>query len=94
MAMAPWIATFQGLVIALSVLACNFVGEGLPDGLDSRLRHGAQRMTNLRGSGYIASFRNWSRVAMVSSSASALSASIMLTTTCLNTPSSSRRYWR
>jgi peptide/nickel transport system permease protein len=36
---APWIATFPGLAIALLVLALNFVGDGLRDALDPRVRH-------------------------------------------------------
>jgi peptide/nickel transport system permease protein len=36
---APWIATFPGVAIALLVLALNFVGDGLRDALDPRLRY-------------------------------------------------------
>jgi peptide/nickel transport system permease protein len=39
LALAPWIATFPGLAIAFAVLAFNFVGDGLRDALDPRLRH-------------------------------------------------------
>jgi peptide/nickel transport system permease protein len=39
LALAPWIATFPGLAIAVSVLALNIVGDGLRDALDPRLRH-------------------------------------------------------
>jgi peptide/nickel transport system permease protein len=39
LALAPWIATFPGLAIAISVLALNIVGDGLRDALDPRLRH-------------------------------------------------------
>ena len=39
MAVAPWIATFPGLAIALAVLSFNFIGDGLRDALDPRLRH-------------------------------------------------------
>jgi peptide/nickel transport system permease protein len=35
---AWWIATFPGLVIVLTVLAFNLVGDGLRDALDPRLR--------------------------------------------------------
>lgn len=34
---APWIAIFPGLAILLSVLATNFIGDGLRDALDPRL---------------------------------------------------------
>lgn len=33
---APWLATFPGLVTTVSVLAFNFVGDGLRDALDPR----------------------------------------------------------
>jgi peptide/nickel transport system permease protein len=39
LALAPWIATFPGLAIAISVLALNIAGDGLRDALDPRLRH-------------------------------------------------------
>ena len=39
LAVAPWIATFPGLAIAISVLALNIAGDGLRDALDPRLRH-------------------------------------------------------
>jgi peptide/nickel transport system permease protein len=35
---APWIATFPGLVITFTVLGVNFFGDGLRDFLDPRLR--------------------------------------------------------
>ena len=35
---APWIATFPGLAITLTVLGVNFFGDGLRDLLDPRLR--------------------------------------------------------
>lgn len=35
---APWIATFPGVAIALTVLAYNLLGDGLRDMLDPRLR--------------------------------------------------------
>ncbi len=35
---APWYATFSGLAIFLTVLALNFVGDGLREALDPRLR--------------------------------------------------------
>ncbi len=35
---SPWLCTFPGLVIALSVLACNMFGDGLRDALDPRLK--------------------------------------------------------
>lgn len=34
---APWLATFPGLFILITVLAVNFLGDGLRDALDSRL---------------------------------------------------------
>jgi len=35
---AWWIGVFPGLMIALAVLAFNFVGDGLRDALDPRSR--------------------------------------------------------
>jgi peptide/nickel transport system permease protein len=35
---APWIATFPGLAILVTVLACNLMGDALRDALDPRLR--------------------------------------------------------
>ena len=35
---APWIATIPGLAIALSVVSCNLLGDGLRDALDPRTR--------------------------------------------------------
>ena len=35
---APWVATFTGLVITLTVTAFNFLGDALRDILDPRLR--------------------------------------------------------
>ena len=35
---APWIATFPGLAISITVLGVNFLGDGLRDLLDPRLR--------------------------------------------------------
>lgn len=35
---APWIATFPGIFIFLTVLAFNYVGDGLRDALDPRLK--------------------------------------------------------
>ncbi|MCC6176928.1 MAG: ABC transporter permease [Chloroflexi bacterium] len=35
---APWIATFPGIAITLTVLGVNFFGDGLRDALDPRLR--------------------------------------------------------
>jgi ABC-type dipeptide/oligopeptide/nickel transport system permease subunit len=37
---APWIATFAGLAITIAVLSFNFLGDGLRDAFDPRLRHG------------------------------------------------------
>lgn len=38
MTVAPWAITFPGLAIMLTVLAVNFIGDGLRDALDPRLR--------------------------------------------------------
>jgi len=35
---APWITTFPGLAILVTVVAFNMVGDGLRDVLDPRLR--------------------------------------------------------
>jgi peptide/nickel transport system permease protein len=35
---APWLAIFPTAAISLTVLACNFLGDGLRDILDPRLR--------------------------------------------------------
>jgi ABC-type dipeptide/oligopeptide/nickel transport system permease subunit len=35
---APWYATFAGLSIFVTVLALNFLGDGLREALDPRLR--------------------------------------------------------
>ncbi|HBY99285.1 MAG: ABC transporter permease [Ardenticatenaceae bacterium] len=35
---APWIATFPGIAISLTILGYNLVGDGLRDALDPRLR--------------------------------------------------------
>lgn len=35
---APWIATFPGLAIMVTVLGFNFLGDGLRDALDPRLK--------------------------------------------------------
>ncbi len=35
---APWIATLPGLAVALAVIGCNLVGDGLRDALDPSLR--------------------------------------------------------
>ena len=34
----PWIATFPGLATTITVLGVNFLGDGLRDLLDPRLR--------------------------------------------------------
>lgn len=38
MELAPWVAVFPGLAIAVTVLAFNLLGDGLRDALDPRLR--------------------------------------------------------
>jgi peptide/nickel transport system permease protein len=35
---APWIATFPGLAILVTVVGFNLIGDGLRDLLDPRLR--------------------------------------------------------
>lgn len=37
---APWIATFPGLVLSLTILGYNLIGDGLRDALDPRTRKG------------------------------------------------------
>lgn len=41
MSSAPWLTVFPGLAILVSVLCVNFLGDGLRDGLDPRLRGGS-----------------------------------------------------
>jgi peptide/nickel transport system permease protein len=38
--LSPWLITFPGLAIFLAVLAFNFVGDGLREATDPRLRRG------------------------------------------------------
>ena len=38
MTIAPWLITFPGVVIMLTVLSANFFGDGLRDALDPKLR--------------------------------------------------------
>ena len=38
MIQAPWVAIFPGLMILVTVMAFNFVGDGLRDALDPRMR--------------------------------------------------------
>ena len=38
MVQAPWVAIFPGLMILVTVMAINFVGDGLRDALDPRMR--------------------------------------------------------
>lgn len=40
MSSAPWLTIFPGLAILVMVLCVNFLGDGLRDGLDPRLRAG------------------------------------------------------
>jgi peptide/nickel transport system permease protein len=35
---APWVATFPGLAVAVTVVACNLLGDGLRDALDPQSR--------------------------------------------------------
>lgn len=46
---APWVATFPGLAVALTVVACNLLGDGLRDALDPQGR-AASRLTPRRPS--------------------------------------------
>jgi peptide/nickel transport system permease protein len=38
MVQAPWVAIFPGLLILVTVMAVNFLGDGLRDALDPRAR--------------------------------------------------------
>lgn len=38
--LAPWLITFPGLAIFIAVLAFNFLGDGLREAADPRIRHG------------------------------------------------------
>jgi peptide/nickel transport system permease protein len=40
---APWIATFPGIAIAVAVVACNLLGDGIRDALDPHTRGDAGR---------------------------------------------------
>ncbi len=46
---APWVATFPGLTVAVTVVACNLLGDGLRDALDPQ-RRVASRTTPRRPS--------------------------------------------
>ena len=35
---APWVVTFPGLAILITVLAINLMGDGLRDALDPKLK--------------------------------------------------------
>jgi dipeptide transport system permease protein len=37
---APWVVTFPGVAILITVLAINLVGDGLRDALDPKLKRG------------------------------------------------------
>jgi peptide/nickel transport system permease protein len=41
MIQAPWVAIFPGLMILVTVMAINFLGDGLRDALDPRARASA-----------------------------------------------------
>jgi len=43
MTMAPWLTTFPGIAIFLTVLSFNFVGDGLREALDPRLQERSGR---------------------------------------------------
>jgi peptide/nickel transport system permease protein len=38
MTIAPWVAVFPGLCILVTVLAINYLGDGLRDALDPNMR--------------------------------------------------------
>jgi len=38
MIQAPWVAIFPGLMILVTVMAINFLGDGLRDAVDPRAR--------------------------------------------------------
>jgi ABC-type dipeptide/oligopeptide/nickel transport system permease subunit len=38
MAIAPWVAIFPGLCILVTVLAINYLGDGLRDALDPNMK--------------------------------------------------------
>jgi peptide/nickel transport system permease protein len=38
MEQAPWVAIFPGLMILITVMAINFMGDGLRDAIDPRAR--------------------------------------------------------
>jgi peptide/nickel transport system permease protein len=46
---APWLMLFPGAMISLAVIGLNFIGDGLRDLLDPRLRNTARRIGNLVG---------------------------------------------
>jgi peptide/nickel transport system permease protein len=37
-ALDPWLAIFPGIMITLAVMSFNFIGDGLRDALDPRLK--------------------------------------------------------
>ena len=39
----PWLAIMPGMMIFLTVMAINYVGDGLRDALDPRSKTGARR---------------------------------------------------
>ena len=46
---APWLMFFPGAMISLAVIGLNFIGDGLRDLLDPRLRNTARRIGNQAG---------------------------------------------
>jgi ABC-type dipeptide/oligopeptide/nickel transport system permease subunit len=38
MSIAPWVAIFPGLCILVTVLAINYLGDGMRDALDPNMR--------------------------------------------------------
>ncbi len=43
---APWIATVPGLAVAIAVVACNLLGDGIRDALDPQTRRQASHRLN------------------------------------------------
>ena len=45
-ALAPQLAIYPGLLIFITVIACNFLGDGLQDALDPRAQHRTLPVSN------------------------------------------------
>jgi len=46
---APWIATIPGFAVAITVVACNLLGDGLRDALDPVTRRAGRRVSGSAG---------------------------------------------